>query len=605
MTIKISQLPSATPPDGTELVPIVQGGVTKQTLISELLASSLGSSLVGYSNTDLTPASGPVNLSFWIKKRPLNLYGDFGADGGGTADDTIPFQKMLANSTGRVIQLGAGTFKLTSLLSYALTNCEFIGTPGATTITGNFGYATLKLLALNNVFFYGIIFESTYTNAVEDTHYGVVYSSQTDVKETVFERCYFTSPNANTNGLSIFARTAIGDTSAVVDGLWVEDCTFTNIGRMGITVMNRSTVAGGAADALTATKRVYINRNKSVNTGLSGSYGMFISLDGGGSQFSVSGNRIENPLTCGIESQWSNGEINENVFATFTRANVSPIFVDLQTSGFPTTGITVAGNKTETPATLDLLISDTNGAIIHGNMISIQGANAGPTMEFLRATNCRSSDNIWGSVVGSLSLALVRLSASYGNSFDNDSFINGNTTTGRSALLVSGASYGNEFNNCTFDDSASSGHFSTVRFTDAGTTNNNLKNCKFNAGAGGYIVDEISSAAGNSVIGIATSPTSPDLFGYKVITMPDSAYTAKIQDCATNGLMAFGSAITADRTVTLPATNQTWQVQNGTSGAHNLVFTCGGGTNVTLGNAKTCILRTSAGGVTARITADV
>ena len=131
MTIKISQLPSATPLDETELVPIVQGGVTKQTLISKLLAaitgafnvgaddansgtlfttvqgfityllSSLGSSIVGF----IQAGTGAVRRLLQAKVREIQVsVADFGAVGDGTTDDRAAGQAGIDYLSG----LGGG-----------------------------------------------------------------------------------------------------------------------------------------------------------------------------------------------------------------------------------------------------------------------------------------------------------------------------------------------------------------------------------------------------------------------------------------------------------------------------------------------------------------
>lgn len=59
--VKISQLPAATTPlAGTELVPIVQGGVTKQVIVSAI-GNGIGNNLANYAD-DTAAAAGGVAI---------------------------------------------------------------------------------------------------------------------------------------------------------------------------------------------------------------------------------------------------------------------------------------------------------------------------------------------------------------------------------------------------------------------------------------------------------------------------------------------------------------------------------------------------------------
>jgi hypothetical protein len=122
VNVKISNLPSATTPlTGAELMPVVQGGVTKkvavggtipasqvlntpagtiaatnvQSAINEIvsdLAASSGSSLVGFLQAGL----GAVATTVQAKLRETVSVKDFGAVGDGVADDTAAIQQLKA-----------------------------------------------------------------------------------------------------------------------------------------------------------------------------------------------------------------------------------------------------------------------------------------------------------------------------------------------------------------------------------------------------------------------------------------------------------------------------------------------------------------------------
>jgi hypothetical protein len=144
VNVKISNLPSATTPlTGAELMPVVQGGVTKkvavggtipasqvlntpagtiaatnvQSAINEIvsdLAASSGSSLVGY----LPAGLGAVPTTVQAKLRETVSVLDFGADSTGVADSTTAIQNAInaAVSAGAQV-VGQGTFRTSSKIT--------------------------------------------------------------------------------------------------------------------------------------------------------------------------------------------------------------------------------------------------------------------------------------------------------------------------------------------------------------------------------------------------------------------------------------------------------------------------------------------------------
>lgn len=110
--VKISDLPAAsTPLSGTELVPIVQSGVTSQTTTGAViapLAASSGSASIGY----LPSGTGAVATTVQTKLRETVSVKDFGAVGDGVTDDTNAINAALL--TGGQIYMPAGTYLISS-----------------------------------------------------------------------------------------------------------------------------------------------------------------------------------------------------------------------------------------------------------------------------------------------------------------------------------------------------------------------------------------------------------------------------------------------------------------------------------------------------------
>ena len=224
--VKISQLPAATTPlAGTELVPIVQGGVTKkvaiggtipasqiintpagtvaattvQAAINELdsekvgfttLAASSGSSLVGF----LQSGTGAVATTVQTKLRESVSVLDFGADPTGVADSTAAIQAAITYSSSLTdhptVYFPAGTYLLGPITTLKApisgqdsfnTILKYNGVAGGTMITQNIVSGRHKKIE-NFQFVDGNNSCGCYINSTE---YGTDWGSQ-------LENIYFT-----------------------------------------------------------------------------------------------------------------------------------------------------------------------------------------------------------------------------------------------------------------------------------------------------------------------------------------------------------------------------------------------------------------------------
>lgn len=405
-----------------------------------------------------------------------------------SANGSATLAAFFAQASGKRNYLPGVTYTLTSLLDLSavpLSNAEFIGVPGQTVITGAFGYALLMLGALNKVKFYGIEFRNTYSNAALSANTGVVMSGATDWIDSGFERCKFTAPNANTQGLAVFNRTvAAGTDTCVIDGLYVVDSELASIGGIGCTIYNRQE----SGDKYTAAKRVRFLRNKCKDLGLSGTNGFAISLDGFGSDFEIDHNDVSNPLYIGIENTgWIDGSISHNTFRNFAR-DARPISFADPSAGFTSWGITGIGNKCIDPSPRPAYASLMNKSTLMGNEWAVTGPGLG-TGEAFQFID--SSDN---RVIG-------------------DQYVSDNK---RAVKFTSSAGdcKRNTITNARFDTSASGSNTAVVSFDGANVSDNKVSGRMFK-GTGGNKVEQINSAASNvtSDESIATSGSyTPTLF---------------------------------------------------------------------------------------------
>lgn len=184
--VKISELPAATTPlAGTELLAVVQGGVTKQVavggtipasqiintpsgtvaatnvqgaineIVSDLAASG-GSNLVGF----LQAGTGAAARTAQAKMRDVVSVKDFGAVGDGVADDTAAIQAAITAASaagGGRVRLPAGSYKVGSALTVP-TYVSLVGDGAKATkilraFTGDFislgGYCGIEELTID------------------------------------------------------------------------------------------------------------------------------------------------------------------------------------------------------------------------------------------------------------------------------------------------------------------------------------------------------------------------------------------------------------------------------------------------------------------------
>lgn len=207
------------------------------------------------------------------------------------SSDLTELSALINDARRGTVYLEPRIYAIDAALDTALTGVEIVGVPGLTKIIRTNGHEVIRLRDATGVRIAGVAFESASTSAVENTGSGVVYSWRNAIQDVEFRRCRFTASAGNNNGPSFYTRTSANDTGGgFINGLRFIENDFIGFGRVGCTVMNRRVGSGDDEIA----RNVEFLRNRFADGGLSGSYGIGLSLDGTGSGCTVEGNQFSN-----------------------------------------------------------------------------------------------------------------------------------------------------------------------------------------------------------------------------------------------------------------------------------------------------------------------
>lgn len=215
-TIKITALANAGVLDGTERVPIVVGGVTKQATTQQIAQlATVGSELVSPSFVSRSSILDSVIAQGGVLLDTLWQVND--------ADDTASLTRAVA--AGVPILLGPRTYTINNFFSGNVASIVMRGVPGVTTIrrtsaTGS-NFVTLNALKLHVE---DVIFDSNRAS-VTATQWGVLCSR--GGQDIEFRGCVFkNNSGAIGSGLAIISTGPAAGGSFIIDSCEVTSCTF-------------------------------------------------------------------------------------------------------------------------------------------------------------------------------------------------------------------------------------------------------------------------------------------------------------------------------------------------------------------------------------------
>ncbi|TVZ27532.1 hypothetical protein JM83_2580 [Gillisia sp. Hel_I_86] len=227
-----------------------------------------------------------------------------------------------------------GTYTLNARINLRnIYNLNISGADGVV-ISGNLETLIQFEEDANNISFKNISFNSTST-AKAINFGGLVNFSQTNAENILFDRCSFSSPNTDTNGLKFVSQGPYRSKK-----IEIINCKFQDIGRMAIETVNHDGDDIVRFEDITV-KDCYFN-----NLGTASIYGMAISISGTGNNAEILNNIIVDAKDRAIENvAWNNVVIANNTFSSIKNA-YNPITMNRRAGGSQyMTNVSVIGNS--------------------------------------------------------------------------------------------------------------------------------------------------------------------------------------------------------------------------------------------------------------------
>lgn len=343
---KISELPSASLPlTGSETVPVVQSGVTKQTNLSAMPYVPSG--------------TGAVTTTVQSKLREVVSVKDFGAVGDGVADDSAAIQAAVTSlASGGTVFFPRGTYRLISDIQFSVSNLTFSGENGASILrkdasaSNEYIIRTTGTGTISNTVISGLRFETQRVSASGTQ--ALINADGPTISGFTVQNCVFNNTTAYCN--SIFLKAASGKT---ISNVQILNNKILASGRMGFEIINHDNGSNyNVSDVLV--------RGNTFATCAS----MGVSISGPIEKVVIDNNTFTNCTTNSVEIVGPRGcTITNNVFSGTTAQLISSSG-GLSSVG---SGIVISNNVTNGTVTGRVFLDNAGAAIIANNNLRMTG----------------------------------------------------------------------------------------------------------------------------------------------------------------------------------------------------------------------------------------
>jgi hypothetical protein len=229
----------------------------------------------------------------------------------GVTNNTFPIKSLWPIANGKRVHFTGGVILLDSMPLPSLSNVEIYGDGDTTHFTVNSGddlmYATNK--SLKTIYVHDMFLDCNFSYTPADYGRGLVFFQGCQIDGMVFDRVKFRMPFANATAFNIVtqANTIPGQTKNV----FLDHIRADSIGNNVVSWLNRDTTGSAALAAGTlpieqtgydSLKRCYFTNSVATNTGLMGSDGSVITMDGVGYDVALRNISMDNNYLIAIEN---------------------------------------------------------------------------------------------------------------------------------------------------------------------------------------------------------------------------------------------------------------------------------------------------------------
>jgi hypothetical protein len=269
------------------------------------------------------------------------------------------------NTTNVQVLIPSGTYELgNNEIIINSANVNLYGVGNTSIITSSLKQTIITIQASSNLVFSDVRFTSTST-LMNDQHPVVHCYSSSTISNLIFNRCFFSSPNSNSNG---FTAWTIVDTARATNIHFIQ-CIFKDCGRMGIEFVNHQNLP---LETVYRFEGIVVDRCVFTNIG-SKLWGMGVSLSGYGKNCAITNNIFDNVQLCIEIVGCSNTTIAYNKFRNFPAVvpgtpndNASPLRMT-GTEGRIMYNNYIVGNVCETPAKASTMVWLQRNSIMANN----------------------------------------------------------------------------------------------------------------------------------------------------------------------------------------------------------------------------------------------